>query len=103
MRYLERYGEDVAAYQDADLEAAKSHFDRAFEIWRDGSWDAGTCVLGCGITVWYVVPRGSKPKRKVVVRSPFQGDGRVGDGLADAMAYLQEQGFEVSYDPGTMD
>jgi hypothetical protein len=102
-------GDQVTAYQDADLLPLQAVFKIAEDAWHTvwvarGCIDEGSCILGVGISIWYLAPGKRKPERLQVVRwKGSQGDFEASRLKSIPMDILSKAGLEPMYDAGVMD
>jgi hypothetical protein len=92
---------EVLAFLPEDIQRAEPHFDKAQKMWEKYYKDEGSCVLGCGISVWWIPPRCRKPQEYMAVHVPGQGDG--GNSVHIPLNYLAMNGIPGFYNPGRMD
>lgn len=107
-------GKTVNAYQKQDLMkgAIQSVIKMARNLWNTRTQeyvkengDIGTCVLGAGITVWYIPPRCRRPRELMIIPSPACAQGSVcwEHSKDEVMEYLKKYGIETNYEWGRMD
>ena len=105
---------EVSVYNDADLKNKQDAIDCAKTLWRDRcqeymskEGDAGTCVLGAGIYVYYLAPRCRRPSQHTIIDVSdvcgAQGSLVWEHSEKEVLTFLREQGLDVHYNPGNMD
>lgn len=65
--------------------------------------DQGTCVLGAGVALYVIPPRGRVPRLLVVVDAPFQGNVGSHKACARALEILRAAGLDAFWYDGRMD
>ena len=112
MKRVETYkgsGEFVNAVQDSDLKLLRPVFAEAEREWLDlwiarGQVDEGSCIMGVGVSVFYLAPRARAPKRQQVVRwLGSQGDFEAERTKAVPIGRIEKSGATAVYDFGWMD
>jgi hypothetical protein len=104
----------MKTYKQADLEKMRSLIAKATEIWKEASLkefqktgDRGSCVLGDGITIYYIPPRCRKPVELFIIPSRTvafaQGSLHYEANYHLALDFLRENGVECRYNHGWMD
>lgn len=91
----------VRVYSDEELDRLKSVFNEAYRLWKTWGKDEGSCAIGCGVAVYHLPPRCRKPRVKIVVPTPFLGDGS--RSVKIALNYLAAKGVVAHYECGRMD
>jgi hypothetical protein len=72
-------------------------------IKKENIVDYGTCVLGAGIKINFIWPRCRKPRERILISQPFQGNVSNYRALKTALDYLQSKGVDCFYDDGRVD
>jgi hypothetical protein len=104
----------MTTYKSADLLKMKSVIDTAREMWLEASrkefqktGDRGSCIVGDGITVYFIPPKCRKPVEFFIIRSSSvafaQGSLHYEATMQIALDYLKENGVECRYNHGRMD
>ena len=100
----------VNAYEHSDLMEKQLEVNYAFKIWYDtwktqGGQDVGSCCGGKGISIPFIA-KGKRIAEWVnIVKCNFvQGNIAAQESVADALTYLQDNGFpDAIYNDGWMD
>jgi hypothetical protein len=112
MKTVETYkgsGERVAALQDSDMARMAESFQQIEREWYSewvarGCIDEGSCIMGVGISVYYLPPRARTPQRRQVIRwNGSQGDFEAERTKGTPIGRLAEMGVQAFYDCGWMD
>jgi hypothetical protein len=104
----------IKCYQDADLatpkfvrtcEMAKALWERRCKEYVAEHGHEGSCVIGAGFTVWYLPPRGRKPRPKMILDSPSGSQGsNTWEASTDEIAQVfKDAGIKAAYAWGRMD
>jgi len=104
----------MTTYKSADLLKMKSVIDTAREMWLEASrkefqktGDRGSCIMGDGITVYFIPPRCRKPVELFIIPSRevafAQGSLHYEATVDLALNFLREKGIVCRYNHGRMD
>lgn len=114
MKTVEHGNENIMCYQDVDFQdenfvetckEARRLWDRRADEYVAENGRMGTFVIGAGFTVWYVPPRGRKPRRKMILRSPkkYQTSSTWESSRGEVAQVFADNGIVVEYEWGAMD
>lgn len=97
-------GEIVNAFQEEDL--SSKLFLLAQDIANEDAkknTDAGTCVLGNGIGVWFLEKGKRIARRMIIIHGPFQGNISNYKSLERALDFLKSNNVQCFYEDGHID
>jgi hypothetical protein len=99
----------VQALQDADIEALRPVVREIEQEWFDlwvsrGQRDEGSCIVGVGVSIYYLPPRARHPRERQVIRWTWsQGDFEAERTKELPIKRLAKHGATAVYNCGRMD